>query len=265
MSIDRRKLLLAAATGLIVPHHALAAPHGLQTPPTVGIITMGDSRQGCSNDPFFLALQNPTTGDCGVVPTQAGQSYYSRALSSVPVLWRNMGISGTRLNTNGYPDLVPLCASPYIQQIPASAPFKGLKLIFVNGIGINDLCVGSYGNGHADQYAAACAAVNVSVKSAWQALGAEVLTALETVPPSSTNSLVEANWTQFNSTITGVGWAASNGVDYIIDINSQAQMGAWTAPNDPTLYVDGLHYTTLGSSLFTPIIISGLNTMIGMF
>jgi hypothetical protein len=257
--------MIGASAGLVHSRMSRAFSFGLSAPPTIGLITTGDSRQGCDNDPFFLALQNPSTGDCGVVPTQAGQTYYSRALSSVPVLWRNMGISGTRLNTNGYPDLVPLCASPYIKLIPATAPFKGLKLIFVNGIGINDLCVGSYGNGHADQYAAACAAVNVSVKSAWQALGATVLTALETVPPSSTNGLVEANWTQFNSTITGAGWAASNGVDYIIDINSQSQMGAWSAPNDTTLYSDGLHYTTLGSSLFTPIIIAGLNAMIAMF
>jgi hypothetical protein len=262
--ISRRKLLVGAGASLILPRRADALSWALATPPTIGLVTAGNSRQGCGGDVPFVALGNPSTGDCGVPATQAVQTYYSRA-TSVPILWRNMGISGTRLNSsNGYPDLVPL-APRYINPIPLASPFVGLDMLFVNGIGINDLLVGSFGNGHADLYAAACAALNVSVKTAMLANGARSChTALETCPPSSSNGLVESNWEQFNGTLTTPGWAGANGVDFIIDLNSQPIVGAWNSLANPELSNDGLHYLPFAVSLLAPIFLGGVNTMIAM-
>ena len=261
MLISRRSLLRGAGATFIVPKKSFAFPHGRATLPTHGLIIAGDSRRGCFGNLTSLALGNPSQGDCGSPLTQSQALYYSNA-ASVPLMWRNMAISGTRLNTNGFPDLVPL-AQLLINPLAGISPFKGLKLAVINGIGINDLCVGSRGNGHADLYAGDCAAENVVIKNALLALGApKVATALCTVPPSNSNGLVQANWTQFNSTVTGVGWAAANGVDVIIDLNSQAQMGQWSAPADTTLYTDGLHYTALGTSLFVPIELAGVNALI---
>lgn len=261
MSLTRRNFLIGAAS--IITANANAFPYGLATPPTIGIVFAGDSRMGSVGDPPFLALGNPSTGDSGLPNVQETQTYYSRTLSSVPVLWRNMGISGTRLNTNGFPDLVPL-APLCINPIAGVAPFQGLKLIFINGIGVNDLCVGSFGDGNAPQYAAACAVLNVSVKNAWVAQGATVRTAICTVPPAN-NGMTQSNWSSFNSTVTSSSWQVSNGIDADIDLQSQSQMGPWGAQNNTALYSDGLHYTAFGSGLFTPILQSGLNAIIATF
>lgn len=174
-----------------------------------------------------------------------------------------MAISGTRLNTNGFPDLVPL-APVYINPVPSSSPFKGLKMIFTNGIGANDLFVGSFGDGHADQYAASVAALNVSVKTALLAAGAsKVVTGICMGLPQNT-ALVQANWTQFNSTMNAAGWAAANGVDYIIQLGTGSVMGLWATAADTTKYSDGLHPTFLGHSLLAPDYLAGVNALIAL-
>jgi hypothetical protein len=263
MLVSRRGLLTGSSAALISAH-AQAFSYGLATLPTHGLIVTGDSITGCNNDYPYQALGNPETGDCGVPLTQSMQTYYSRSAASVPLMWRNMGISGTRLNTNGFPDLVPL-APVYINPVPGTSPFKGLKMIFTTGIGANDLFIGSYGNTHADQYAAAVAALCVSVKNAWTALGATCVAGMCTGLPSSSSGLVQSNWTQFNTTLTGAGWAVANGIDYIIDIASQAIMGNWNTPGSGTTYYsDGLHPTVLGHSLLAPIFLAGVNTLIGL-
>jgi hypothetical protein len=267
MPISRRELLIGASSGLILPRHVRAWSFGLATPPTIGLVTTGDSITGCSNDYPFQALGNPDEGDCGVPGTQAMQTYYSRLASSVPIMWRNMGISGSRLNTNGFPDLVPLCPG-FINPIPASSPFKGLKMIFTTGIGSNDACVGPYGLGGYAQYAADVAACCVSVKTAWLALGAsEVRLGMCTVLPRGDGTMTQADWAGYDATLTGAGWAAANGIDYIIDVNSQSQMGQWTAPSNPLLYnaSDMVHPTPFGASLLAPIFLAGINSLIGLF
>ena len=267
MLISRRGFLAGVGSSLVLPHsraHALA--HGLVTQPTHGLIIAGDSRAGCDGDYPYQALGNPETGDCGSPLLALQQVYYSRLTSSVPLLWRNLAISGTRLDNTGslgFPNLTEL-APQLVNPVAGISPFKGLKLIFINAIGVNDICIGSFGNGNADQYAAAMAALNVSVKNAWVALGATCVTALCTIYPSSSNSMTQANWTQSQATMTGAGWATANDVDLIIDLNSQARIGVWGSLTDPQLSSDGLHLTAFGNSLLVPIFLAGVNTLIGM-
>ena len=265
MLASRRWFLAGAGSALILPRHSRAFSFGLATPPTIGLVTSGDSITGCSLDYPFQALGNPTTGDCGVPSTQYGQTYYSRLASSVPLMWRNMAISGSRLNTNGFPDLVPL-APGFINPIPGTSPFKGLKMIFHTAIGSNDACIGGFST--TTDYAVAVAALCVSVKTAWLALGAsEVLLSMSTILPRGDGTMTQANWISFNTTITGAGWAAANGIAVIIDLNGQSQMGVWTAPNNPLLYNSGdlVHPTTFGQSLLAPIFLSGVDALIAMF
>ncbi len=220
MFINRRGMLVGGAAGLVATK-ARALSHGLATPPTVGLVTSGDSITGCSNDYPFQALANPTKGDCGVPSVQATQTYYSRAASSVPIMWRNMAIAGTRLNSNGFPDLVPL-APVYIDPIVGTHPFKGLELIFVTAIGSNDACIG--GLADAPTYAAAVATCCVARKTAGYSR-----IAMSTVLPRGDGTMTQGNWASFNSTITGNGWAAANGIDYIIvrTIVACADLSSW--------------------------------------
>jgi hypothetical protein len=230
----------------------------------IGLVASGDSICAQSFGYFYQALGitrfTVTDDDAISIPITASLTFYSAA-ASVPIITRNMAIPGTRLNTNGFPDLVPLAPlyiDPVIPAFYTSPPFdSSRKYIFTTAIGSNDGALGGYST--AAQYAGAVAQCCVARKQAGYALAA-----MSTLLPRNDGVMTEPNRTAFNSTITGAGWAAANGIDYIIDLASQTIMGNPANCSNTAYYSDGVHPTALGASLPAPIFLAAVNAMIAM-
>ena len=85
-----------------------------------------------------------------------------------------------------------------------------------------------------------------------------------TLTPRNDGVMTEPNRTTYNSTLTGAGWAAANGIDYIIDLASQATMGNPATCSNTTYYQDGVHPTEVGYALLAPIYLSGINALVAL-
>ena len=231
------------------------------------IVCGGDSLTATAIDYPYQAYGFTSVGDGGLPDVQAACVYRNGN-----ILMKNMGITGTRLNTNGYPDLVPL-APVYIDPIVANkttistsgttvAPLR--KYIFSCFIGSNDGALGNFAT--ADLYAAAVASACVARKTAGYDFAI-----VGTLLPRSDGIMTEPNRLLYNSTIKGVGWAAGHGIDGIFDMASDAIMG--DPANLPlnnggvtTWYsADNVHPTQAGQARLAPIWLATVNAIIATF
>ena len=113
----------------------------------IGLCHSGDSiAQGSSANVsyFYQAFSWTPSADLDIIDSQANivaveptMMYYSGN-----IIGRNMSVAGTRLNTNGFPDLVPLAPvliDPIIPSPFSVPPFNiPRKYIFTTAIGSND-------------------------------------------------------------------------------------------------------------------------------
>lgn len=232
----------------------------------IGLVHSGDSIGFEGDGYFYQALGVTNVPDASLddatIQSVISSSTYLSTTPSQNVIAMNQAFPGTRL-AGAYPNLVglaPLYIDPLIPIGYGAPPFDSLrKYLFTCSIGSNDGGVGAYSPSGYTQYAAAVAAACVARKTAGYAL-----IAMCTLLPRNDGAMTQANWTGYNSTITGAGWAAANGIDYIIDLNSQAQMGVWANAGDTTYYSDGIHPTVYGAGLLAPIYLAGINAMIAL-
>lgn len=221
----------------------------------------GDSIAGSQGSWFFQYLGVTTTGDAGVPAVQSAQTYYATKGAN-SIVARNMGISGTRLNTNGFPDLVPL-APGYIDPIFASqtgigtggsTPLSRRASIFSCAIGRNDGAIAAYAT--PTLFAAAVASACRDRKAA----GAQKLIMATILPAASIPT--EPNRLAFNATITDPAWMAANQIDGIFDFASEPTMGNPANISNPTYYADQIHPTAAGYALLVPYVTSTMNAVI---
>lgn len=223
------------------------------------VVIGGDSLAGQSGSWAFQSIGVTSVGNDNAAVAQAASSYRK---SDGTILMLNLGVAGTHLNTNGFPDLVPL-ATIYIDTVvahKAEAP-AGLttrKYLFVNTIGSNDGAIG--GLASVSAYATATAAATVARKTA----GFDFC-AMATLPPRNDGVMTETNRTAYNAFLTDSSWRASNGIDYLIDLAGETTMGNPSTCSNATYYSDGLHPTTAGHALLSPIAASVWTTVLGTF
>ena len=202
----------------------------------------------------YQYLNVTSVGDGGLPDIQAACTYYG-----TNIIMRDMAITGTRLNTNGYPDLVPLTPI-YIDPVISNKSVtigsgttqpRNRKYFLTCSIGSNDGGISSYAT--PALYAAAVASWAAARKTAgWDAV------AMSTLLPRGDGLMTEPNRAAYNNTLTGAGWAATHGIDYIIDFASDSIMGA--SSNLPvnggsSLYYssDSIHPTSAGQARLVPI------------
>lgn len=171
---------------------------------------------------------------------------------------KNMAISGTRLNTNGFPDLVPL-APGYIDPVYAvksgkgfggSSPVQTRRFIFLDAIGSNDGAIGGYAT--VADYVAADAACCAARKTA----GADAVIRT-TLLPRNDGLMTEPNRLAFNALVPTI-----TTYDAIADLASQVTMGNPLTCSNTTYYVDGIHPTSLGYSLIAPIGLAAVKALV---
>jgi hypothetical protein len=226
-------------------------------------VASGDSLTGCVSVGISWVYQYlgvTSLCDCSSVTTEL-VNYTSGNITA-----QNLAVSGTRLS-----DVISI-ASTYFDPVPANkvtssfggpAPVRARKYLFSCSIGSNDGAIGSFGSGNAPQYAAAVAAMCAARKTA----GFD-LAMMTTLLPRGDGVMTEPNRLAYNSTLTGVGWAASNGIDYIVDFASDSIMG--NPANLPvnnggvTTYFnsDNIHPTTVGHARLVPILTPVMNTIL---
>jgi hypothetical protein len=219
----------------------------------VGLVHSGDSIAGNNANAYFFQAWGWTgRGDQTAPATQAIATYYATNLIA-----RNMGIGGTRLNSNGFPDLVPMAPGWIDTIIPTSyavPPFgRTRRYIFTTAIGHNDTCVGSYGPGNPGPYAADVATCCVARKSA----GFNLAGICTILPATGVSGQAETDRLAYNALIISSSWRVAHGIDFAIDLASETTMGNPANCTNATYYlqdgVPGVHPTTTGHGLLAPI------------
>lgn len=222
------------------------------------IVVGGDSISAVTGTWVYQSISVTSRGDGGLPGSQKAMTYRK---SDGSILLLNMAITGTRLNTNGFPDLVPL-APGYIDPVVATKTVTGgsttRRYIFVNAIGSNDSATD--GLGSVANYAAAVASSCTDRKTA----GFD-LCAMATLLPRNDGPLTEPNRTGYNALLTDSSWRGSHGIDYVLDLASETTMGNPATCSNATYYQDGIHPTTAGHALLAPIAASLWTTVLATF
>ena len=173
---------------------------------------------------------------------------------------KNMAVSGTRLNSNGFPDLVPL-APGYIDpvfavkvesQFGGSSSVPTRKYIFLDAIGSNDGAVGNFGGTDVSDYVAADSAMCAARVTA----GADAVLRT-TLLPRNDGLLTEPNRLTFNTLVPTV-----TTYNVIVDLASQSTMGNPSTCGNTTYYVDGVHPTSAGAALLAPILLTAVTNLV---
>ncbi len=158
-------------------------------------------------------------------------------------------------------DLAPVYVDPVIPIGYAVPPFdRTRRYIFTTAIGSNDGALG----GLADYttYAAAVATCCVARKTA----GYNLVGICTLLPRSS--GMIEANRLGYNALVMDSSWRSGHGIDFAIDLASQAIMGDPANTTNATYYdqnpVAGIHPTAAGHALLAPIYLAGVNAAIAM-
>jgi lysophospholipase L1-like esterase len=229
----------------------------------------GDSITGCSdiaNCYPYQGLNVSAKGSCSLSFTQAWVTY-NTILSGIPVLAKNLGVSGARLATmtDNMTSVAQTYGDPMITTSGGSVAGGGATVIpqrrYVYSVlaGSNDGCL----DGTVAQFVADVVAFCAARKAAgWNAV------IIGTVLPRTDagGPMTDSNRVIYNSTITAAGWAAANGIDGVFDLASDTIMGNIANCSNPTYYnSDQIHPTTAGHARLAPIwgatlssVISGL-------
>ena len=171
-------------------------------------------------------------------------------------LLKNMAISGSGLsniaNGLGIRASVMQVAPAYVDPVVASSKSAGAtvrKYLYICFIGSNDhgcLCgdLGITGAGDPVAYSNAVATSIAARKTA----GFD-LTAICTLLPRDDATMTEVQRAAYNSILTPT-WAASKGIDYVIDFASDSIMGVFANTSNATWYqaIDRTHPTDAGQA-----------------
>lgn len=218
----------------------------------------GDSISATISSWFYKTLNSPSKGDGGVPQLQAACTYYSG-----DIIARNMAITGTALNTSGYPDFVslapididPIYAVKSVSGSGGATSATGRKYLVSSAIGSNDAVLG--GHATVTQYAAAHAVALRARRTA----GADLLS-ITTILPRGDGFLLEANRLAYNALISSPAWLAANSIDFCLDLASQAIMGDPSTLGNATYWLgDQVHPTDAGQLLLVPIVQAWLSTI----
>lgn len=223
----------------------------------------GDSITGPVGRWPWQALNVTSRGDAGVPAVAASCTYVSGK-----IVFRNMAISGTRLNTNGFPDLVqlapvdidPIVAVKSVASNGGSSIAPKSIWIFSNSIGSNDGALGGLGSVAA--YAAANAAATVARKTAGYDIAG-----MTTLIARGDGVLTETNRLPYNALLNNPSWQASNGIDFVWDLASATHAAPQFLPinsgGDTTWFMsDNVHPQDALSAELGVIALAGLNTII---
>lgn len=221
---------------------------------TVVLVAGGDSISFAAVSYFYQylgvsAADVPALGKSYTTAAQLSTQSFKNADGSIVA--RNMAVPGTRLNTNGFPDLVPLApllidtvVSPIASQRAANN-FR--KHIFSNYIGSND------GAGGLGQSAADYAALVVACCAARKAAGFDRVILGTLLPRADTTTMPEASRLAYNTILRTPGWAAANGIDGIFDFAIHPIMGdPANLSNTDYFLVDKIHPAQGGYALLVP-------------
>jgi hypothetical protein len=217
----------------------------------------GDSITGCDSVgtcyPYQYLSVN-AVGDCGAAFSQSWPQYYA-TVSSVPVIAKNLGISGSKLD-GGSPSMTAMATTYGDPMVTASgsavagggsSPIPQRRYVYSVFPGSNDGCI----DGTVAQFVADVVAFCAARKTAgWNKV------IIGTVLPRTDagGPMVDANRVAYNSTITASGWAAANGIDGIFDFASDSIMGNIANTTNATYYnSDQIHPTTAGHARLAPI------------
>lgn len=235
-------------------------------------LASGDSITGPTGTWFYQYLGVTSLGDATQITTMDPYTYTNGVLIA-----RNVGIAGTRLNTNGFPDLVPLAPS-HIDTVPAvkalsagtvspptAQPIR--KYIFSCSIGSNDGATGSHGTGNSALYAADVGQACKDRRTA----GYDRLI-ISTLLPRTDGGMLETDRLAYNAKIKDPTFMALWGIDGIFDFASDAIMGDPATCSNSTYYnqngvngysgISGLHPTFAGHTLLVPYVTSTMNAII---
>lgn len=218
----------------------------------------GDSISASASTWPYQYLGVASKGDAGVPAAQAGATYISGN-----VIAKNMAVAGTRLNTMGYPDVVPLAlvdVDPIVAVKSLSPRGSGASVapsrryVFSCAIGSNDAATGGLGSPEAYADAVgACAALR-------RAAGFDLLVLATLLPRGSI--LTEPNRLAYNARIKNAAFRATYGIDGIFDFASDPIMGDPASLTDPTYYdEDEVHPTAAGQALLVPYVASVMSAL----
>lgn len=229
----------------------------------------GDSITGCTAVGVcwpYQYLGATGIGDCGSPSSQAGCQYYG-TISGVPVVAKNLAISGTRLNT-GSPSITSQATGYGDPMVTGSGgavgsggvtPIPTRKFIAVFMPGSNDGCI----NGTVAQFAADVATWAAARKAAgWHKR------ILCTPVTRGDGVLAEPNRQIYLSIVNAAGWAAANNIDAIADFGNDSIMGnpanlPLNNGGDTTYFnSDNTHPTTVGHARLAPILHTILDPII---
>jgi hypothetical protein len=229
-------------------------------------VASGDSITGCvtvGTSWVFQYLGIASRGDCSTSFAQSGQIYSTANINCL-----NMAVSGTHLSsgTDNCASLAPTYFDPVVANkkttgFGGSSPVPRRKYMFSCSIGSNDGAIGGLATPAA--YAAAVAAVCAGRKAAGYDLAM-----MTTLLPRGDGTMTEPNRLAYNSQLTTVGWAASVGVDFIVDFASDSIMGnpANLPVNNGNVLTwfnsDNIHPTTAGHARLVPILTPAMNTIL---
>jgi hypothetical protein len=226
------------------------------------IVFAGDSIAAVDDSWTYQSIGATGNGGSG---NQLMESLACYRKSDGSILVMNMAVAGSGLSVRGFPDLVQL-APGYIDPIVANKTIVGApsdyvrKYLFVNAIGSND--GGIDGLGSVANYAAANAAAAVARKTA----GFDLCAMTTLLPRLDTATMVESNRLAYNTLLRDSSWRASNGIDFLVDIASEATMGDPANVSNTTYYGDGMtHPTTFGYSLIAVVAASEWTTILASF
>lgn len=218
----------AAITGAMQRRFAIDAAY------TVNLVEIGDSR------------------DEGIRATETrNRKHFILPDVNAATRWYNIGVNGKTM-AQCYADRASYEGALFV---------AGKKNIALLSAGINDL--GINGTSGADLYAIATTYVGYL-----KGLGYKV--GLATILPHTS-----ANYDSFGHSVATVeqervaynALVRTNnaGADRIIDTANVSPIGVYpTGPNDPTLYADNIHLTSLGVSYEAPAYVAAINQMVNL-
>jgi lysophospholipase L1-like esterase len=214
----------------------------------------GDSISGGVGSWAFQSIGVTSVGDDGQPAVQAASGYQKADAS---ILMLNMAIGGAQLANLS--SIGPTYIDPVVvHKADTPAGLIPRKYLFVNAMGSNDSAIDGFAT--VADYAAANAAAAVARKTA----GFDIC-AMTTLLPRNDGPLTESHRNEYNALITNSSWRATNGIDYAVDLASEATMGNPATCANTTYYIDGIHPTSTGQALLAPIAASVWAAVLGTF
>lgn len=212
----------------------------------------------------YMGVASANVGGRNVAGPGATSTYtplMAQSFTSGIIIGRNLAVSASTLGTvndgtgnlwnraSGVID--PIWGNPNSGGSGGSSAIPNRKYVFTVSVGTNDQCIG--GRASVAAYAADVASYVAGRKATASAAGYALVAGLCTVLPRNDGDENETNRAAYNALLTSSSWRNSNGIDFVIDLASEATMGLLATCADTTYYSDGVHPTQAGHALLEPI------------